>query len=126
DDVEEGETVLCADGMIRLEVLEKAGSRLRARVVQGGVLGSGKGVAFPDSRLQAPAVTDKDRADLAFGKEIGVDYVAASFVKSAEDVREVKELAGGAPVIAKIELAAAYANLDDILSEAAGAMVARG
>ncbi len=73
-----------------------------------------------------PAITDKDRVDLAFGKEIGVDYVAASFVRSGADIREIRDLAGGAPVIAKIELAAAYANLDDIISEASGLMVARG
>ncbi|NIP80175.1 MAG: pyruvate kinase, partial [Gemmatimonadetes bacterium] len=60
------------------------------------------------------------------GRELAVDYVAASFVRTGEDVREIKELSGGTPVIAKIELAAAYTNLDDILAESAGAMVARG
>ncbi len=126
DDVEIGEEILLADGMIRLEVTGKGQGALVARVVQGGLLGSGKGVAFPHTDLQVPAVTDKDKEDLAFGVELGVDYVAASFVRSGADIRQVRELAGGAPVIAKIELAAAYDNLDDILSEAEGAMVARG
>ena len=126
DDVEVGEEILLADGMIRLEVTGKDRDGLVARVVQGGVLGSGKGVAFPHTDLQVPAVTDKDREDLAFGVELGVDYVAASFVRSGADIRQVRDLAEGTPVIAKIELAAAYDNLDDILAEAEGAMVARG
>ena len=73
-----------------------------------------------------PAITEKDRRDLEFGRELEVDYIAASFVRTGADIREIRDLAAGTPVIAKIELAAAYENLDDILSEAAGAMVARG
>ncbi len=126
DDVHVGEAVLLADGLIRLRVTDRREDRLAAVVVQGGLLRDGKGVAFPETDLRVPAITDKDRADLELGREIGVDYVAASFVRSGADVREIRELAGGTPVIAKIELAAAYANLDDILSESAGIMVARG
>jgi len=127
DDVAPGDAVLLADGLLRLEVTERRADRLVARVVQGGVLRDGKGVAFPDSRLQVTAVTDKDRVDLAFGRELGVDYVAASFVRTGADVREVRRLAGeDVPVVAKIELAEAYENLDEILAEAAGVMVARG
>jgi pyruvate kinase len=73
-----------------------------------------------------PAITEKDEIDLAFGRELEVDWVAASFVRTGEDVRRVRQLAGEVPVVAKVELAAAYANLDDILAEAAGVMVARG
>lgn len=126
EDVQVGETILLADGLIRLVVTDVIGESLEARVDQGGILGDGKGVAFPETNLRVPAVTDKDRADLEFGKELEVDYVAASFVRTGADIREIRELAGGTPVIAKIELAAAYENLDDILSESAGAMVARG
>jgi pyruvate kinase len=126
DDVHVGEAVLLADGLIRLRVTDRREDRLLAVVAQGGLLRDGKGVAFPETDLRVPAITDKDRADLQLGREIGVDYVAASFVRSGADIREIRELAGGTPVIAKIELAAAYANLDDILSESAGIMVARG
>jgi pyruvate kinase len=126
DDVHPGETILLADGRIRLEVQESADDHLVTKVIQGGVLADGKGVAFPDSRLRVGAITEKDRQDLEFGRELGVDYVAASFVRSGQDVLEVHELSGEVPVIAKIELAEAYANLDDILAHSAGAMVARG
>jgi pyruvate kinase len=127
EDVQPGEEVLLADGQIRLRVLAAEAGALRAAVLTGGILGDLKGVAFPHSDLRAPAVTDKDRLDLAFGRELGVDLVAASFVRSAEDVRQVIELAGGAtPVIAKIELAAGYQQLDAILEAAHGVMVARG
>lgn len=126
EDVEPGERILLADGLIRLVAEEHLGDRLSARVEQGGELKDGKGVAFPETNLRVPAITEKDRRDLEFGRELDVDYIAASFVRSGQDIREIRELAGGVPVIAKIELAAAYDNLDDILSEAAGAMVARG
>lgn len=126
EDVAPGHAVVLADGLLRLEVTERRDDRLVAQVVQGGVLADGKGVAFPDSRLRVPVVTEKDMVDLAFGRELGVDYVAASFVRTGADVREVRRLVGEIPVIAKIELAEAYDNLDEILVEAAGVMVARG
>ncbi len=126
EDVEVGERIILADGLIRLIVDEVLGDRLRATVEQGGELKDGKGVAFPETNLRVPAITEKDRRDLEFGRELEVDYIAASFVRTGADIREIRELAAGTPVIAKIELAAAYDNLDDILSEAAGAMVARG
>ncbi len=126
EDVVAGEAILLADGLIRLRVIANHGDRLEVVVEQGGVLGNGKGVAFPETNLRVPAITAKDKVDLAFGAELGVDYVAASFVRSGADIREIRALAGHVPVIAKIELAAAYANLDDIISEAAGLMVARG
>ncbi|HEY5685308.1 MAG TPA: pyruvate kinase [Acidimicrobiia bacterium] len=126
DDLNVGEAVLLADGLIRLRITDRREDRLIAKVIQGGVLGDGKGVAFPETDLRVPPITDKDRMDLEFGREIAVDYVAASFVRTASDMRQIRELAGGVPVIAKIELVAAYDNLDDILSESAGVMVARG
>lgn len=126
EDVQPGEAILLADGLIRLTVNEVLGDRVTVRVDQGGDLKDGKGVAFPNTTLRVPAITAKDREDLAFGRELDVDYVAASFVRTGEDIREIRELAGGVPIIAKIELAAAYENLDEILAESAGAMVARG
>ncbi len=127
DDVEPGETILLADGLIRLEVMERRPGGLRSKVVEGGILSDLKGVAFPDTLLQVPVVTDKDRVDLAFGRELEVDFVAASFVRSASDVAAVQALTEpGTPVLAKIELAAALNNLDEILAEAQGALVARG
>ena len=126
EDLVPGRTVLLADGLIVLTVTAVEDEGVTAVVEVGGVLGNTKGVAFPDTNLRVPNVTPKDREDLAFGRELGVDYVAASFVRTGADVRQVRELAGSVPVIAKVELAVAYTNLDDIISEAAGIMVARG
>jgi pyruvate kinase len=127
EDIQPGERVVLADGLIRLEVIGHAPHGLLAKVLIGGTIGDHKGVAFPQSELRMPAITDKDRRDLAFGRELGVDMVAASFVRSAADVKMVAELAGDdTPIIAKIELAAGYQNLDGILDTAPAIMVARG
>jgi pyruvate kinase len=96
-DLKPGERILLADGLIHLVAESVEGDHVIAKVVQGGGLGDGKGVAFPDTDLRVPAITDKDRLDLEFGKSIKVDYVAASFVRSGADVREIRELAGGHP-----------------------------
>ncbi len=125
-DLESGHRILLADGLIRLEVTDPGEASVGTRVVFGGKLSDHKGVAFPDTQLDLPAVTEKDQRDLEFGEELGVDMVAASFVASGADVSMVRKLTGGLPVIAKIERAAAYENLEDILDEADGAMVARG
>lgn len=124
--LEPGSRVVLSDGMIALTVTTQHGDVWRAKVVEGGDLTDHKGVAFPGCLVDVPAVSAKDQADLDFGQELGVDYVAASFVSSGADVRRVKELVGGTPVIAKIESVVGYANLDDILEEAYGTMVARG
>ncbi|MGZ5382642.1 MAG: pyruvate kinase [Acidimicrobiia bacterium] len=127
DDVDPGDVIVLADGLLRLEVNGKDEDCLLAQVDQAGMLTDRKGVAFPRSKLRAGAITEKDRVDLEFGRQLGVDFVAASFVQTAAEVQEVAELAGGSTaVIAKIELAAAYENLDAILEVAQGAMVARG
>ncbi|HUO45277.1 MAG TPA: pyruvate kinase [Acidimicrobiia bacterium] len=126
EDVEVGDEILCADGLIRLLVTDRLDDHLRATVDVGGVLKDSKGVAFPDTNLRVPSITAKDEIDLAFGRQLGVDWIAASFVRTGADVEKVRDLAGGVPVIAKVELAAAYANLDDILAHSAGVMVARG
>src|SRR4029078_6978495 len=96
----------------------------------GGVLKNNKGINLPDVSVSAPALTDKDRGDLAFGVRVGVDYVALSFVRSPDDVRQARALvtANGQsiPIIAKIEKPQAIERLDDIINEADGIMVARG
>jgi pyruvate kinase len=125
-DVVPGDRVQLADGLIRCEVVERTDGGLIADVRVGGVLTDHKGVAFPDSKLTLEILTPKDVVDLAFGRELGVDYVAASFVRSGDDVRSVAALAGDAPIVAKIELAQAYENLDDIIGPSSGVMVARG
>ena len=126
EDVEPGDRIQLADGLIRCEVVDRTEAGLVAAVRVGGVLSDHKGVAFPDSKLSLEIVTPKDESDLAFGRELGVDYVAASFVRSGDDVRSVAQLAGDVPIVAKVELAQAYENLDDILGPSSGVMVARG
>jgi pyruvate kinase len=125
--LEAGAPVLMSDGLIKLEATSIDGSQVGARVVEGGTLHDHKGVAFPGTALTVPAVTDKDLADLEFGREFEPDYVAASFVSSRATIDEVrKQVHPGTPIIAKIESAVGYANLDEILEAAQGAMVARG
>lgn len=125
-DVHPGHRVLLADGMIVLEVIDSGQDILKAKVLVPGILSDHKGVSLPDSRLATSNVTPKDEADLELGRELGVDYVAASFVRTREDVEAVKALSGDAPVISKIELARALENLDEIIDASFGVMVARG
>jgi pyruvate kinase len=124
------EKVLLADGEIELRVRELKGRDARCTVVRGGLLGERKGVAAPNCPIRLPALTAKDRADLAFGAELGFDYVALSFVRSAADLitcrRAMKALGWKVPLIAKLERPQALAELDGILTEADGVMVARG
>ena len=125
-DVNPGDRVILDDGLVTCEVVGRTDDSLLARVANGGALSDHKGVAFPDSSLTVNNITAKDEEDLAFGIELGVDYVAASFVRNGSDVEAVASLAGDAPVIAKIELAQALDNLDEILKVSFGVMVARG
>jgi pyruvate kinase len=125
-DVNPGDRVILADGLVSCEVVGRTDDALRARVVNPGVLSDHKGVAFPDSDLSVGNVTPKDEQDLAFGRELGVDFVATSFVRTGSDVEAVAALAGDVPIIAKIELAQALDNLDEILKVSFGVMVARG
>ncbi len=126
-----GARVLLDNGLIELEVLAKEPPRLRCRVVEGGVLSSHKGVNLPDVALDLPSVTDRDRADLEFALSREVDYVALSFVRSADDIRHLRALMKqlgreDVPIIAKLEKPQALAHLDEILAEADAVMVARG
>ncbi len=118
--------VLLSDGLIEVRVTSVGDDTVTGEVTQGGVLSDHKGAAFPGVRLDFPAVTEKDVADLEFGQQIGIDLIAASFVETSADIRAVRAVAADTPVIAKIERVAAYHNLPDIIGAADGAMVARG
>jgi pyruvate kinase len=125
--LEPGVVAVMSDGLIKVEVVSFDGAEAVVRVIEGGLLGDHKGVAFPGAPLDLPAITKKDVADLEFGLEHGIDIVAASFVTSGDDIRMVRSIvAPEVPIIAKIERVEAYENLDDILEVADGAMVARG
>jgi len=129
-DVSVGDRVLIDDGLVELRVTGKRRDGLKCRVVTGGDLADHKGVNFPGVKLSAASLTAKDRADLAFGLAMGVDYVALSFVRRAEDIKALRRrlrMAQRPPaVIAKIERREAIENLDSILDAADGVMVARG
>ena len=129
-DLKKGQRVLLDDGLILLEVAGKKGDAIVAHVKEGGGLTDHKGVNLPDSRISLSSFTDKDQDDLAFGLEMGVDYIALSFVMRANDIRKVKawldERGAAIPVIAKIEKPEALKHIDSILDEADGIMVARG
>jgi len=135
EDVSVGDRVLFDDGKLSGSV-EKVlqtttPSEVHIRIDVGGLLGSNKGINLPDAKISAPSVTEKDRADLIVGVNAGVDYVALSFVRTAEDVLELKRLlkeagAPDLPIISKIERREAVANIEDILAETHGIMVARG
>jgi pyruvate kinase len=130
EDVKVGDRLLIDDGLIELKVLETDGVRVEAEVIEGGVLGENKGINLPGVALRTEAMSEKDKADLAFGLSHGVDVVALSFVRTAEDVllcRRLMERAGRVvPIIAKIEKPEALDQIDDILAVADGLMVARG
>lgn len=131
EDVEIGKKILIDDGLIELEVKNITDTDIICRVINGGELGQKKGVNVPNVPVRLPALTEKDRQDIIFGVEQGVDFIAASFVRSAEGVLEIKALlkecgAPHLPVIAKIENAEGIKNIDEIIRCADGIMVARG
>jgi pyruvate kinase len=125
-----GHNVLIDDGMVRLRVERVESGRAVCTVLAGGLITSHKGVNLPGVPLPIPSLTEKDREDLAHALDVGVDYIALSFVRSADDVRELKDLisehGSRALVIAKIEKAEAVSALDEIVEEADAVMVARG
>ncbi|GAC1494089.1 MAG: pyruvate kinase [Vulcanimicrobiaceae bacterium] len=129
-DVEVGKRIYLADGAIALRIVGKSNDRIETLVEVGGDLRGQQGINYPDGTLAIAAVTDRDFEHLAFGLSIGVDWVAISFVKSAEDVLRVKrfiaERGRNVPVIAKIEKHEALDNIDEIVSAADAIMVARG
>jgi pyruvate kinase len=129
-EVQPGAQVLLSDGLIELKVRRVRGEDIEAEVINGGLLGEHQGINLPGVALSIPAMTEKDRKDLEFGLKHHVDLVALSFVRSASDVRGVKDIitANGAavPVIAKLEKPQALEHLEEILEVAEGVMVARG
>jgi pyruvate kinase len=127
-DVEPGHPILLDDGRVRLMVEKVQGRDVTCRVELGGVLKDHKGLNLPGAHVSVPTVTQKDEEDLAFGQEVGVDYVALSFVRTAEDIRRARKLVAqrDTPLIAKIEKPQAVENLEAIAREADGIMVARG
>ncbi|MHB8603740.1 MAG: pyruvate kinase [Thermoplasmatota archaeon] len=130
EDVKPGDPILMDDGYIALAVLATDGrARVRCRVEAGGTLKSHKGVNFPGVRLSIRFPTEKDKIDLRLGQELGVEYVAASFIRSASDLSRVRaELDDevGTRLIAKVELREAIDNLDEIVRAADAVMIARG
>lgn len=129
-DVSKGNTILLDDGLVRLTVLETTATAIRCRVENDGLMKNNKGVNIPNVKLSMPYIGARDRDDIFFGIEQGFDYIAASFVRSAADVRELRRLLdeknSSIGIIAKIENQEGISNLQEILAVADGIMVARG
>ena len=129
-DIEAGTTLLLDDGNLQFSVLEADGSNLVCDVVVGGPLKSRKGVSAPNAHLTLSAITDKDREDIEFALAKDCDYMAMSFVRSANDIRELqrlmRHLGRHAAIIAKIEMGEALENIEEIIAVCDGIMVARG
>ncbi|MEV5025931.1 pyruvate kinase [Paenibacillus sp. LPE1-1-1.1] len=131
NDVTIGSTILIDDGLIGLTVEEVQGTEIVCRIVNSGPIKSKKGVNVPGVKISLPGITEKDANDIVFGIEQGVDFIAASFVRKASDVLEIRELlerhnAGHIQIISKIENQEGVDNLDEILEVSDGLMVARG
>ncbi|MEQ8483652.1 MAG: pyruvate kinase [Pseudomonadales bacterium] len=130
DILQVGNRMTVDNGLINFEVLEKRGNQLVCRVIDGGTLGSRRHVNLPGIRVNLPAITAKDRKDIEFGLEHEVDYIALSFVRSADDVHELRTLLGerghNVKIIAKIEDQEGVTNIHDIVRASDGVMVARG
>lgn len=130
-DVDAGRVILIDDGLIELKVVGKSEKEIFCEVINGGELGERKGVNVPNVAVRLPAITEKDKDDIRFGVEQGIDFIAASFVRNAECVLEIKAYLKGlgapyVPIIAKVENAEGIKNIDEIIRAADGVMVARG
>ena len=131
EDVHKGSKILIDDGLIGLEVKDKTNTDIICTIINGGELGERKGVNVPNVPVRLPAITEKDKEDIRFGVEQDIDFIAASFVRNAECVLEIKAFlrelkAPFIPIIAKIENAEGIKNIDEIIRAADGIMVARG
>jgi pyruvate kinase len=131
NDLSVGNTILVDDGLIEMEVISTTNTEVKCKVLNTGDLGENKGVNLPGVAVKLPALAEKDKADLKFGCEQNVDFVAASFIRKKEDVLEIRELlnANGGEnihIISKIENQEGVDNFDDILDVSDGIMVARG
>jgi pyruvate kinase len=129
-EVEPGARILLSDGLIELRVRAVRGDDVECEIVNGGLLGEHKGINLPGAKVRVPSMTEKDEKDLEFGIRHGVDMVAASFIRTAEDVRAVKRQVhahrSDAWVIAKLEKPQAIEHLEEIMEVSDGVMVARG
>ena len=130
EDVAAGNKILIDDGLIELEVEKVEGTEIVCTVINGGELGEKKGVNVPNVKIKLPALTEKDKEDIRFGIKQGFDFIAASFVRTADCIREIKSMldseGSAIKVFAKIENAEGIDNLDEIIAVADGIMVARG
>ena len=131
NDVEPGNTILIDDGLIEVRVKEiKDGTDIVCEVVNGGLLGSRKGVNVPNVKVNLPSITEKDKADIEFGLENGIDFIAASFIRNADAVNEIKAIIDkykmNVGVISKIENIEGVENIDAIIEASEGVMIARG
>lgn len=131
DDVDTGSRILIDDGLIELEVIGKANGEIRTKVLNSGLVKNKKGVNVPNVSIKLPGITEKDVQDILFGVEQGVDFIAASFVRKASDILEIRELlaekgAKHIQIIPKIENQEGIDNIDAILEVSNGLMVARG
>jgi pyruvate kinase len=130
ENVEQGSRILLSDGLIELRVNEIVGADVVCDIVNGGMLGENKGINLPGVLVRVPSLTDKDTADLEFALKNGVDAIAVSFVRTAEDIRLVRNRVSAIGcetwIIAKLEKPQAIEHLDEILQVADGIMVARG
>ena len=130
NDVRPGERILLSDGKLELVVRDVRKGQVVCKVLHGGTLGEHQGINLPGTNVSIPSLTEKDEADLEFGLNSGVDVVALSFVRTADDIRLVQrkmaDLGREVPIIAKLEKPQAIENLDTILATASGVMVARG
>jgi pyruvate kinase len=129
-DIKPKERILLDDGKIILEAISTDGKTIKAKVINGGILSSKKGVNLPNTRISMPSLTEKDKADLQFALEHNVDWIALSFVRSARDIIELKHHISNAKakakVISKIEKPEALNDIDDIIEQSDAVMVARG
>ena len=132
NDVKKGERILVDDGKLLFEILNTNGvDEVKAKVIQGGILSSKKGVNLPNTKLSLPALTNKDKKDALFALEQGVDWIALSFVRYAKDLKKLEKLIRNnseykVPIIAKIEKPEGVANIKKIVAYCDGIMVARG
>ncbi|WP_232521169.1 pyruvate kinase [Tepiditoga spiralis] len=131
EDVKSGDLILLNDGKVKLEVIESNGIQIRTKIINGGIVTHRRGINVPGVDIQLPGLTEKDKSYIEYGVKWNVDYMAQSFVRKADDIRETKEIlaklgAPDMPVIAKIETLQALDNLEEIIDAADGVMVARG
>ena len=130
-DIEIGGSILVDDGLLKFKVVNVVGKEIKCTVVVGGVIKNHKGVNVPNVEIKLPSITEKDKKDIIFGCQMGVDFIAASFIRKASDILEVKKVlsennGSHIKVIAKIESQEGVNNIDSIIEVTDAVMVARG